>query len=312
MTEKTMHVTTNPTDMDRLHRMPTAQRWLIAARLKTLGLSVTPVLAGSWLAAQQGTCSPVVLVLTALSAALIQVGTNLWNDAADAARGTDGADRLGPPRLTSLGLLDGAAVKRAAAVSFFVSALLGLVLASYGGWPIIAVGAVSLLLGYAYSMGPLPLSHTPIGEVLVIAFFGIVAIAGTVHLHGQPVSAQTLLFGAMLGLPSAAVLLLNNHRDRVADARTGRRTLAILLGGTGSKALFSLMLCASVALLPLFSGSCTVAVSPTLLMAISAMGLIGVLWRTPISPAINRLLPLTALFQMGLLLAVAASAVTCA
>lgn len=298
-------------DMDRLRQLSAAQRWLIAARFKTLGLSIIPVFAGTWLAAQNGSWSPAIALLAALSAALIQIGTNLWNDAADAERGTDGLDRLGPPRLTSLGLLDGAAVKRAAAASFATAAGAGIVLSAAGGWPIITIGAISLLLGYAYSMGPWPLSHTPFGELLVIAFFGIVAVAGTAHLHGQSVSANAILFGTMFGLPSAAVLLLNNHRDRATDVLSGRRTLAILVGVSGAKAIYGLLLLASVAMLPIFTGVCIPAAVLTVAMALVALALVAAMWRTPISASLNRLLPLTALFQMGLLATVAVSAVTC-
>jgi 1,4-dihydroxy-2-naphthoate octaprenyltransferase len=201
----------------RLKRLPKPALWVIAARAKTLGLSVTPVAAGSWAAAQAGGWRGDVFAGAMAAAAAIQIGTNLWNDAADAARGVDGSDRLGPPRMTALGLLDAAQVRRAAAASFFASALIGLWLAWIGGWPIIAIGLVSLALGYFYSMGPWPLSATPLGEVLVILFFGIVAVAGTVHLHGQAVGAGVLALGVITGLPAAAVLMINNHRDRTSE-----------------------------------------------------------------------------------------------
>jgi 1,4-dihydroxy-2-naphthoate octaprenyltransferase len=124
-----------------------------------------------------------------------------------------------------------------------------------GGWLVVVIGLLSLLLGYSYSMGPLPLSHTPLGEVIVIAFFGIVAVMGTAHVLGALPTGQGFLAGVMMGLPSGAVLLLNNHRDRKTDAAAGRRTLAILAGETGARVLYTGLVLTSVILLPFVGNS---------------------------------------------------------
>lgn len=277
--------------------------WILAARVKTLGLSVVPVLAGTWAAALSGPWRVDVAASAMLAAAAIQIGTNLWNDAADAARGTDGPDRLGPPRMTALGLLPASRVRAAAAAAFALAALLGLHLAAIGGWPIIAIGLASLAMGYLYSMGPCPLSGSPLGELLVIVFFGVVAVAGTVLLHGAPVDAHVLLLGVTVGLPAAAVLLVNNHRDRKADARAGRRTLAILIGVAASRRLYAGLLLASLVgawLLAPRSVAGTLAFLPP--VALAAV-LIRQMTRLPVSPGLNRLIARTAIFQGLLLLA---------
>ncbi|WP_300512726.1 1,4-dihydroxy-2-naphthoate octaprenyltransferase [Aliiroseovarius sp.] len=285
----------------RLSRLSQPTRWVIAARVKTLGLSLVPVAAGTWLAARQGGWHLGVMVATMLASALIQIGTNLWNDAADAKSGVDGPERLGPPRLTSLGLLESGRVRLAAAGAFLLSGVLGLYLTTIGGWVIVAVGLVSLALGFFYSMGPHPLSGTPLGELLVIGFFGVVAVVGTVFLHGQAITVQALALGAIIGLPAAAVLLLNNHRDRVTDARVGRRTLAILLGQEASQGLYAVLLAGAVLWAGLWSG----AVLTLLPAAGLGLALAVAMARLPISAALNRLIPGTALFQMLLLLGIA-------
>ncbi|MCB1358379.1 MAG: 1,4-dihydroxy-2-naphthoate octaprenyltransferase [Maritimibacter sp.] len=283
----------------RLATLPTPALWLIAARLKTVSLSQVPVLAGGWLAGAG--LRPGVLIAAMVATAAIQIGTNLWNDAADAARGVDAPDRLGPPRMTALGLLDGAAVRRAALASFGLAALAGLVLAAVGGWPIIAIGLVSLALGYFYSMGPLPLSGLPFGELLVIGFFGLVAVSGTGWLMGvDPLAARTLATGMMIGLPAAAVLMLNNHRDRVQDARAGRRTLAILVGPAASRLLYF------AALLGALGFAAWFAPTPWLgLPAALALWLGHAIWHWPVSARLNRLLGQTAGYQVLLLAVVA-------
>ena len=125
---------------DRLRHLPTPVLLFIAARVKTLGLSLAPVAAGTWLTAQSGDWNVAVMVAAMVAAASIQIGTNLWNDGADGGRGTDGPDRLGPPRMTGLGLLDAALVRRAAMAAFATAALFGLWLTMIGGWPVILIG----------------------------------------------------------------------------------------------------------------------------------------------------------------------------
>jgi 1,4-dihydroxy-2-naphthoate octaprenyltransferase len=296
--------------IEKLARLPAPVRWVIAARFKTVGLSVTPVLCGTWVAAQAVPVDPWLAVLAALSAVGIQVGTNLWNDAADAERGTDTAERLGPPRMTALGLLDGSTVKRGAALAFAAAVASGLPLVVAGGWPIVVIGLLALLLGYSYSMGPVPLSHTPLGEVIVIAFFGVIAVMGTAHVLGAFPSWQGVLAGVMMGLPSGAVLLLNNHRDRQTDAAAGRRTLAILVGTSGARFLYAVLVAGAVAMLPVIVHMSPLAAGLGAMAMVAAVLLALGVWRTPVSAGINRFLPLTVLLQFALFLALALSGAT--
>jgi 1,4-dihydroxy-2-naphthoate octaprenyltransferase len=290
----------------KLAHLPQPLLWVIAARLKTLSLSQMPVLAGTWLAAQHADCRLDAMVLAMLAAGAIQVGTNLWNDAADAARGIDGPERLGPPRLTALGLLDGKMVRIAAAGVFAFAALAGLGLVAIGGWPIVLVGVMSLALGYFYSMGPHPMSGQPYGELLVIAFFGLIAVAGTAYLHGAPPSPEVWITGLMIGFPAAAVLLLNNHRDRRGDAAAGRRTLAILVGPLGARVLYFLFLLAGLGL------GVILAPCPALLPAAGlALWLGHAVTHWPIDARLNRLLGQTALYQGVLLFGVVAGRAIC-
>jgi len=292
---------------ESLRRLPRPALWALAARLKTLGLSVTPVLAGTAEAARDGLWRGDVLAAALVSAVAIQIGTNLWNDAADAARGVDGAERLGPPRMTALGLLSGGEVRRAAALMFALATFAGLALVAIGGWPILVVGILSLALGYLYSMGPYPLSATPAGEGLVIVFFGIVAVAGTAVLHGAPLSAGLIVRGALYGLPAASVLLVNNHRDRVADALAGRRTLAILIGVDGSRLLYALLNALALVGLAAGAGGLAAFAAPAALAAYLT-------WRMAVlevSRALNGVLALTALYQLLLLFAAVLAGLAC-
>ncbi len=220
---------------DPLTGPKTRPSWLeiagYAIRPRTLPLSLSPVVAGAALAwAGQGALRPDLTALAALSALAIQVGTNLHNDAADTLNRTDNADRLGPPRVSAQGWLSPGRVLALAHGAFAVAVACGAWLVWAGGWPILGIGLLSVLAGYAYSAGPWPISRGPLGEAFVVLFFGVVAVGGGAYLNGAPVDAATLLMGGVVGLPAAAVLLVNNTRDRAGDVRAGRRTLAIILG----------------------------------------------------------------------------------
>lgn len=218
--------------------------WWTAIRPRTLSIAATPVLVGTALALAEGASANGWAMLAALcSALLIQVGTNLHNDAADFECGTDRADRIGPLRVTAAGWASPVEVRRAAAISFTLALLLGVYLVDIGGWPILLAGMASLLAGWSYSGGRYPISRTPLGEVFVLVFFGLVAVAGSHWLQTGAGSAHAWLVGIVVGTPAAAVLLVNNYRDLEQDSRAGRRTLAVLLGRARARRVyFALMM----------------------------------------------------------------------
>ncbi|THF67348.1 1,4-dihydroxy-2-naphthoate octaprenyltransferase [Pseudothauera nasutitermitis] len=216
--------------------------WWAAIRPRTLGIAVAPVMVGTALAVADGAALDWLVLLAALgSAVLIQIGTNLYNDAADFERGTDGPRRVGPLRVTAAGLASATAVKRGAWLSFAAALALGGYLVAVGGPFILAIGIASLLAGWAYSGGPRPISHTPLGECFVLVFFGVLAVCGSHWLQAQALSAAAVVAGLAAGAPAAAVLLVNNYRDLDTDLLSGRRTLAALLGRVGCLRAYGLL-----------------------------------------------------------------------
>lgn len=279
-----------------------------AIRPKTLPLAATPVLVGIALAWAEGAAPRwAVAFATLLAALLIQVGTNLHNDAADHERGNDRSDRLGPLRVTAAGWASAAAVTRAALLVFAAAFALGIVLASAGGWPIVAIGIASLASGLAYSGGRHPISHTPFGEVFVWVFFGVFAVAGSHWLQAGSFSPEALAAGAALGLPAAAVLLVNNLRDLDADLRVGRRTLAAVLGPDRARKLHAALMLLPFGALPVFAWR--LPERPGVWLALLALSFCGSVIRrmqTARGVELNGVLAATARtqFLFGLLLAI--------
>ena len=204
---------------------------LTATRPKTLPAAIVPVWAGCVLAWKlEGTWNPWLAVCTLMGALCIQIATNFFNDAIDAAKGADTASRMGPKRVTASGLMSRGAVMAwgggflAAAVGF------GIPLYQAAGWPILVIGVVSLYLAYGYTGGPFPLAYRGMGELFVLLFFGLVAVTGTVFVQTGEWRREALLLGGQIGCLSAVLVSINNLRDRVEDAGTGKRTLAVRFG----------------------------------------------------------------------------------
>ncbi len=278
-----------------LHVPPTGWRvWWTAARPRTLTLATAPVVAGTALAWAEGASPLWPIALAALLAALlIQIGTNLHNDAADYERGNDLADRLGPLRVTAAGWATAAQVRIASRIAFGLAFLLGVFLVVIGGWPILAIGSASLIAGIAYSGGRRPISHTPFGELFVWIFFGIFAVTGSYWLQAGTLSPAAWIVGTAIGLPAAAVLLVNNLRDVVIDTHSGRRTLAAVLGDRRARRAYALLMLLPFASLPLLSGAGLGGAWLTLLTLPASLVLARRMLHTR-GPALNVLLAQTA------------------
>ena len=233
--------------------MKTLKYWLLAIRPKTLSIAVTPVLVGAALAwVDRDVVVWPVLMVTLLAAILIQVGTNLHNDAADYERGADrSGTRLGPPRATAEGWLSAIQVHRGAGLSFALAFLLGMYLVWVGGWPILVVGLASISAGLAYTGGPRPIAYSSLGELFVWLFFGLAAVAGSFYLQTGELSGSAVIAGTLLGMPAAAVLVVNNYRDMDNDRQVGKITLAVRLGRQVSQLEYMVLMLAPFALLPL-------------------------------------------------------------
>ena len=206
--------------------------WILAARPRTLGAAIIPVLAGAALAFAAGALDPVVTSLILVCAILIQIATNYFNDAIDHAKGADTAERLGPVRATSAGLLSARAMMTGGSACLVLAAVLAVPLVLRGGWPILALGLLSLILAYAYTGGPFPLAYLGLGEIFVVLFFGIFAVAGTFFLNTLEISWGSVLAGLQIGLHSSVLLSVNNLRDLETDRAANKRTLAARFGLT--------------------------------------------------------------------------------
>ncbi len=218
--------------------MTRAQIWLAAARVRTLPAAAAPVAMGTAIAAAEGALHVPSALLALACALLLQVGANFVNDLADAEKGADTADRKGPLRVVSAGLVSPPAMKRAIVGVFVLAFALGMGLVARGGWPVLAIGLASIAAAIAYTAGTKALAYLGLGDVFVFVFFGPVAVAGTHFVQALSLSPVAVAAGAGPGLLAVALLVANNLRDIDEDRAANKRTLIVRFGAGFGQALF--------------------------------------------------------------------------
>jgi len=225
----------------------------MAARPRTLPAAVAPVLVGTAAAVQgAGELPRLGAFLAALVGSIfIQIGTNLANDYSDARRGADTADRLGPVRVTSTGLVTPQRVLRATWVAFAVAVACGIYLAAVAGPVILLIGVVSIAAGVLYTGGPRPYGYAGLGEVFVFLFFGLVAVNGSYYVQLEELAALPLGLSIALGFLATAILVVNNVRDAETDRRAGKMTLAVRIGRSKAAQLYELLVLGAFLALPI-------------------------------------------------------------
>jgi len=207
-----------------------ASVWLQAARPKTLGAAVAPVLVGTVMAFANGGMHAPSALLALASAVLIQIGVNYHNDVHDFLKGTDTEQRVGPERVTQAGLVDPETMQRATIAVFGGAVLAGSYLIWRGGWPIFAIGISSIVSALWYTGGRYSLAYMGAADLFVFVFFGPVAVAGTYYVQALTLPWYVIAAGIGPGLLAVAILLVNNIRDVEGDRSARKRTLVVRLG----------------------------------------------------------------------------------
>ena len=221
------------------------KHWIQAARLRTLPLSVSGIILGSFYAMSQSIFNWKI-VLLALSTTLgLQVLSNFANDYGDGIKGTDNEDRIGPKRAIQSGVISPKAMKNAmilTAVLTMISAIL-LVYFSFKedyltySLFFLMLGGLAIASAIRYTVGNTAYGYRGYGDLFVFVFFGLVSTMGIYFMFTKTFEDGHLLIlpAIAIGFLSVGVLNLNNMRDEISDKKVGKNTIVVKIGGAKAK-----------------------------------------------------------------------------
>lgn len=207
------------------------QIWWRLLRPHTLTASFVPVFVGTMFALIHDNTFHVGLFLAMLVASiLIQAATNMFNEYYDYVRGLDTEKSVG---IGGTIVRDGVAPKtvlQLAFIFFGIAILLGIYICIESSWWIAVIGAASMVIGYLYTGGPIPIAYTPFGELFAGLLMGTVIIAISYYIQTLMITKDVILVSIPIAIFIGAILLSNNIRDLDGDKKSGRKTIAILIG----------------------------------------------------------------------------------
>ncbi|HLR14929.1 MAG TPA: 1,4-dihydroxy-2-naphthoate polyprenyltransferase [Bacillota bacterium] len=206
------------------------QVWWRLLRPHTLTASFVPVFIGTIIAYIDGFIHVPLFIAMLVASILIQAATNMFNEYYDFKRGLDTEHSVG---IGGTIVRDGIAPKTVLrlALSFFgIAIILGIYICMETSWWIAVIGLVSMVFGYLYTGGPFPIAYTPFGEIVSGLLMGSVIIGISYYIQAATLTDRVLWISLPVALFIGAIMLSNNIRDRVGDAKSGRKTIAILVG----------------------------------------------------------------------------------
>lgn len=210
------------------------QVWWRLLRPHTLTAAFIPVVIGTMLALLDGKFHFLLFFSMLLASLLIQTATNMFNEYYDYKRGLDTAESVGIGGAIVRDGIEPKVVLRLGGILFVISLLIGVYISATTSWWIAVVGAISMAAGYFYTGGPHPIAYTPYGEIVAGFFMGLIIILISFFIQTGTVTLKSVLISIPISILCGAILTANNIRDREGDEKSGRRTLAIILGHDNS------------------------------------------------------------------------------
>jgi len=217
--------------------------YIQAARLRTLPLSVSGIIIGSFIAASKGLFNWKICLLALLTTIGFQIISNFANDYGDGVKGTDNEDRIGPERAVQSGAISPKQMRTAIITSSIITFLIAILLIfiAFGKDDFLnliiffCLGIASIAAAIKYTVGKRAYGYSGFGDLFVFLFFGLVSVIGSYYLYSKQLSITLVLPAFSVGFLSIGVLNLNNMRDRASDIKSGKKTLVVKMGIESAK-----------------------------------------------------------------------------
>lgn len=227
--------------------------YIKAARLRTLPLSISGIILGSYLGNEfvnsllehtirTSIWESSIFWLAIFTTVGFQVLSNYANDYGDGIKGSD-KNRTGEARMVSSGAISPKQMKTAMISTTTITLLIALLLiyVAFGsenfGYSILffGLGIASIAAAIKYTVGNSAYGYSGFGDIFVFLFFGLLSVVGSYFLYTKMINFEIFLPAFSIGLLSTAVLNLNNLRDREQDKTNNKNTLVVKLGAVRAK-----------------------------------------------------------------------------
>ena len=219
------------------------KHWIQAARLRTLPLSVSGIIVGSFYAMSQSMFNWKIVIFALSTTLGLQILSNFANDYGDGIKGTDNEDRVGPKRAIQSGVITPKAMKRALVITSILT-LISAILLIYVAFKdhnlgfslfYLGLGILAIASAIRYTVGNSAYGYRGYGDLFVFLFFGLVSTLGIYFMFAKEMDWLLVLPATAIGFLSVAVLNLNNMRDEVSDRKSNKNTLVVKMGGANAK-----------------------------------------------------------------------------
>ncbi len=221
------------------------KHWIQAARVRTLPLSVSGIIVGSFYAMSQSLFNWNIVFFALTTTLGLQVLSNFANDYGDGIKGTDNEDRIGPKRAVQSGAISPKSMRNAMIVTAIITMISAMLLIYFSfkdtnyvySLFYLTLGALAITSAIRYTVGSTAYGYRGYGDIFVFVFFGWVSTIGIYFMFAKSLDNGYLLFlpASAIGLLSVGVLNLNNMRDEISDRKVGKNTIVVKIGGAKAK-----------------------------------------------------------------------------
>ena len=239
------------------------KHWIQAARVRTLPLSVSGILVGSFYAMSQAMFNWKIVVFALLTTLGLQILSNFANDYGDGVKGTDNEDRIGPKRAIQSGLISPQAMKRAIVITAIITLFFAICLIYFSfkleenylkySLAFLFLGILAIASAIRYTVGKSAYGYRGYGDLFVFVFFGLVSTFGIYFMFSKTFDWLLLLPATAIGFLSVGVLNLNNMRDEASDTKANKQTLVVKMGGAWAKKYHFFLVITAMVLVLLFA-----------------------------------------------------------
>ncbi|HEX7735652.1 MAG TPA: 1,4-dihydroxy-2-naphthoate octaprenyltransferase [Ktedonobacteraceae bacterium] len=206
--------------------------WVKTGRPFTLTATLSPLLVGTAVAADEGVFRLLNFLLALLAGLFLQIGTNYFNEYFDYRYGLDSPESLGASTVIFRGEMSARQVFGGGLACFLLAILLSMGLIYLVGPAIILFGLAGMAIAYFYSARPFTLARRGLGDIMVYLAMGLLMTWGAYYVQIQRWDWQVFVASVPVGFLVTAILNMNNVRDYQEDRLVHKLTLPVRFGQT--------------------------------------------------------------------------------